>query len=100
MKKTTVMLKKYKVPHHIQKAIDAILRDLELYGRTTTTNGKAVHYLSHRMRYPKKDGLVYIRWLPDYNPQRHLIALDSKYKLVRISENKVRLVCEEKFGDE
>ena len=97
MQKTTVTLKRSKLPHKIQKSIDAIIHDLELYGRTTTTNSRAVRYLSYRMRYPKKDGLVYIKWLSDYNPQRHLIALDKGYKLIKISKNKLRLVYEEKF---
>ena len=97
MEKKTVTLKRCKIPHHVQQALDAILRDLELHGRTTTTNGKAAHYLSHRMRYPKKDGLIYFRWMSDYKPQRHLIALEKGYKLVRVSDNKVRLVYEKEF---
>jgi len=97
MERKTIMLKRSKIPYQVQQALDAILRDLELHGRTTTTNGKAAHYLSHRMKYPKKDGLIYFRWLSDYNPQRHLIALETNYKLIRISNNKIRLVYESEF---
>ena len=86
------MLKRHKAPAHVQQAIDSIIRDLEIYGRTTTTNGKASRFLSYRMRYPKKLGQIYIQWLP--KQKCSLIALEKDYKIEVISPNKIRLIYE------
>jgi len=90
MVKTTIMLKRSKAPHKVREAIDSIIRDLEIHGRTTTTNGKASRFLSYRMKYPKNKEQIYFKWLPEC--KKSLIALEKGYKLVRISENKIRLV--------
>jgi len=92
MEKKTIMLKRHKATHVVQEALDAIIRDLELYGRTTTENGSASRFLSYRMKYPKEREQIYFHWMPQH--KKSLIALKTGIKLVRISKNKVRLVYE------
>ena len=97
VERKVVILKRHKAPAEIQKAIDMILHDLEQYGRSTTTNGKASRYLSYRLRYHKNQGKIYFRWMGDYKPPRSLIALEPETKLEILSDNKVKLVYERKL---
>jgi len=87
--KKVIILKKQKAPHQVRDAIDAIIRDLEIYGRTTTPNGKASRYLSFRMRN-QKNKQIYFKWLPEC--KKSIIALEKGYKLIRLSDNKVKLI--------
>jgi len=87
-----VVLTSSKVPAEVRTAIDAVVCDLEQYGRTTTTNHKAARYLQHKMREHKRMGLIYFRWLNDYNPQKSLIALEKGYGIKRLSDNKLKVV--------
>ena len=96
VERKTIMLKRHKAPIEIQRAIDMILNDLEQYGRSTTTNGKASRFLAYRMVYPKRQGKIYFRWMGDYKPPRSLIALEPETKLEIISKHKIRLIHERK----
>ena len=94
-KKLTIHLKRNNAPAQVRKALDLIIRELELYGRTTTTNGKASRYLSYRMRYPKNDEKIFFTWSKQHH--KSIIALDTETRLEKISDNKVRLIYEGHF---
>jgi len=91
---TVLSLKKHNLPDHVQKSLDSILHQLERYGRAFSTNGYAVRYLSYRFRKPRDDGLVYFSWNKRW--RKSIIVLSPSISLVRISENKVKLVPTEK----
>jgi len=90
MERRTIILKRHKAPAHIQHALDAILNDLEQYGRSITTNGQASRYLSYRLREPKNQEKIYFQW--HKNVQKSVITLSQNTKLERISPNKIRLI--------
>ena len=89
-KKLTIHLKRNSAPAQVRKSLDLIIHELEQYGRTVTTNGKASRYLSYRMRFPKDDKKIFFTW----NKQHHqsIITLDTATKLECISPNKIRLI--------
>lgn len=91
-----IHLKKSKIPPQARQTLDAILYDLERYGRTTSNNGYVTRHLAYRMKYPRMNGHVFIRYVPE--AKKSIIALDVNVKLERVSDNKVRLIYESNFG--
>jgi len=90
MEKRTIILKRNKAPAHIQNALDAIIADLEQYGRSITTNGHASRYLQYRLKEPKHQEKIYFQW--HRNIQKSVITLSQTTKLERLSPNKIRLI--------
>ncbi|RLF62129.1 MAG: hypothetical protein DRN16_02385 [Thermoplasmata archaeon] len=91
---TVLCLKKHNLPDHVQKSLDNILHQLERYGRAFSTNAYAVRYLSYCFQKPRNDKLIHIGW--DRRGRKSIIVLSPSVCLVRISENKVKLVPTEK----
>jgi hypothetical protein len=92
----TIMLKRNKAPKDIQKAIDAIVDDLQNHRYAITPNGRASRFLAFRMQYPKKREQIYFNWMPKH--EKSIIVLKKGFKLIKISKNKIRLVYESEFG--
>jgi len=91
-KKLTIHLKRSSAPAQVRMALDCIIIELEKYGRTITTNGKASRYLAYRMRYPKDEQKIFFTWSKQHH--QSIIALNTKTRLERISDNKIRLIYE------
>jgi len=89
-KKLTIHLKRSSAPAQVRLALDHIIYELEHYGRTTTSNGKASRFLSYRMRYPKNDEKIFFTWSKQHH--RSIITLDTETRLEQISPNKIRLI--------
>lgn len=90
--KLTITLKASRAPEHIKQALDVILYELEQHGRAITNNGSASRYLAHRFRKPKNNEQVYFGW--NKQNQKSMIVLASNVKLIRINDNKVKIICE------
>lgn len=88
----TIMLKRSKLQPFVRNSLDAIVNDLELHGRSITTNGKASRYLSYRMRKPKNNNQIIIKWIPEIKSS--IVMLKPGISLERISDNKIKLVIE------
>jgi len=85
-----IVLKRSKATQDINISLEAILRQLELHGRAVTENGHASRFFAHRMRQPKKNGDVYIKWHQDQ--QKSVITLKPGIVLKKINENKIKLI--------
>lgn len=92
--KKTIFLNITRAPAEVMRALDCIISDLEHYGRTTSFNGHASRYLGRKLNEHKKKGYIYISYLKEYNPPRHLIALEKNYKVKKISNCKIKFEYE------
>lgn len=92
--KITIFLKKSKAPEHIQRALDAIIYELEHYGRAITNNGSASRYLALKMRQPKNFEYIYFGW--NKQNQKSMICLAHNVMLEKVNDNKIRITCKPK----
>ena len=85
-----IFLKSSKTPAHIKKSLDQILHNLERHGRAVTTNGSAARVLSQRFKIPKNREDIYFAWNKQH--QKSIITLSTGIKLIRLDDNKVKLI--------
>lgn len=86
------MVYRRKTDEKIKHIIDNIITQLESYGRATTTNGSVVHTFSRFMEEPIRREYIYF----NYNNmhKKSVIVLPPSIKLIRIPNNKIRLLFE------
>lgn len=91
--KRTIFIKQSKVPAEVKKALEAILTDLEKYGRTETSNGRAARFLAYRFRPYKKEGKIYIKWHP--KQKKSVITLHKFASIEVVNPYKIKFKFKE-----
>ena len=90
VKHKSIVAYRKKTDVEVKHIINNILNQLENYGRAISNNGHAVRAFSRFMEEPIRREHIYF----NYN-KRHkmsVITLPPSIKLVRLSDNKIRLI--------
>ena len=92
MRTPSFIVYRRKTEEKVKKIIDNIIAQLERYGRATATDGSAVKTLSRFMEEPIRREYIYF----NYNNmhKKSVIVLPPSIRLIRIPNNKIRLVFE------
>lgn len=93
-KNDSIVIYRMKTQEEIKRAINLIVQQLEHHGRALTNNGSASRILSRYLVEPIRKEQVYFTRTKD---RKSLIALPPTIKLVRVSDNKIKLVIEKEF---
>ena len=78
----------------INKGIEAIVRDLIIYGRCVTGNTPAARAFSNRVKVPKKKKWIMFQW--DSSAKKHTITLKPGATIKVVSKYSIDISFEEK----
>lgn len=95
-KNKTIIVYRRKTEEEIKHIIKNIVHQLENYGRATSTNGRAVTAFSRFMEEPIRREHIYFDWNKMH--RKSIITLPPSITLVRLSDNKIKLIFEKDVG--
>jgi hypothetical protein len=90
-KNKSMIVYRMKTDEQLKTAIRAIIDQLACHGRAISNNGTASRVLSRFLRDPIKQQQIIFR--------KNIIMLPPGFNLVRVSDNKIKIVVEKEFGE-
>ena len=90
VKHKCIMAYRKKTDIEVKNIINNILNQLENCGRATSNNGCAVRTFSRFMTEPIRREHIYFNY--DKRHKKSVITLPPSIRLVRLSDNKIRLI--------
>ena len=96
-KKKTISPYHTKTDEKTKKIINSIIKQLEQYGRATSTEGGAVRTFSRHLVEPIRKEYIYFDWNSMH--KKSVITLPPSVKLIRTPRHKIKLVFEKDVGN-
>ena len=89
-KKKTISPYHTKTDEKTKKIINSIIKQLEQYGRATSTDGSAVRTLSRHLVVPIRKEYIYFDWNAMH--KKSIITLPPSIRLIRTPRHKIKLI--------